>query len=230
MSVIDMKSIPLFVGLFAEGTTDLRFLEPIVQKTLDDIALNESNSTIDISIYPILIEKSEEPFINQVLLASSKGMNDFAMNILCIHADADDENSLNTYNNRINPSLELLINQNNTDYCKDTIAIVPIQETEAWMLADKRLLKEQIGTNKTDNELGISRNPESISKPKEIIEEAIRLSTSKTSRRRGRTLSISDLYSVIGNSINLQELERLQSYQDFKGNARKVFRQMNLIY
>lgn len=117
MSVIDMKSIPLFVGLFAEGTTDLRFLEPIVQKTLDDIALNESNSTIDISIYPILIEKSGEPFINQVLLASSKGMNDFAMNILCIHADADDEYSQNTYNNRINPSLELLNNQNNTDYC-----------------------------------------------------------------------------------------------------------------
>jgi len=224
-----MKSIPLFVGLFAEGTTDLRFLEPIVEKTLNNIALNESNQTIDILIYPILIEKSGEPFINQILLASSKGMNDFAMNILCIHADADDEKSQNTYANRINPSLELLNQKDATDYCKDTIAIVPIQETESWMLADKRLLKEQIGTNKTDNELGISRNPESISKPKEVIEEAIRLSTSNTHRRRGSKLSISDLYSVIGNSINLQELERLQSYQDFKENARNVFRKMNLI-
>lgn len=98
------------------------------------------------------------------------------------------------------------------------------------MLADKRLLKEQIGTNKTDNELGISRTPESISNPKEVIKEVIRLSTSNTNRRRGRKLSISDLYSVIGNSINLQELEKLQSYQDFKGNARKVFRKMNLIH
>ncbi len=224
-----MKSIPLFIGLYAEGTTDLRFLEPIVEKTINNIALNECRGTIDISMFRILIGKTGESFTNQVLLASSKGMNDFAMNIICVHADADADNSQNTYNNRINPSIELLKQQNSNNYCKDLIAIVPIHETEAWMLADKKLLKEQIGTEKSDTELGIARNPEIISNPKEVIEEAIRLSLQSINRKRSRKLSISELYSPIGNSIDLIELDRLKSYQDFKDNVRKVFKIFGLI-
>ena len=46
-------------------------------------------------------------------------------------------------------------------HLKTSVIIVPIQMTESWMLAEKELLKKEIGTDKTDIELGIHRDPES---------------------------------------------------------------------
>lgn len=38
----------IFIGLATEGTTDIRFLESIVHRTFEDIALNEGQVDIDI--------------------------------------------------------------------------------------------------------------------------------------------------------------------------------------
>lgn len=40
--------------------------------------------------------------------------------------------------------------------------IETIQMVEAWMLADKELLKSEIGTQKSDFELGILRAPKTF--------------------------------------------------------------------
>ena len=98
------------------------------------------------------------------------------------------------------------------------------------MLADKQLLKDEIGTNKTDSELKISRNPETIANPKEVIETAIKIARQNVTRKRRKDLSIADLYSAIGQKIDLDKLENLYSYQDFKDNVRKIFRKLNLLH
>lgn len=110
------------------------------------------------------------------------------------------------------------------------VAIIPIQETEAWLLADKELLKQEIGTNKTDNELGINRQPEEIANPKEVIETAIRIARADMTRRRRSQLTITDLYLPIGQSVDLEKLELLSSYRDFKNNIREAFIQLNLLH
>ncbi|RKZ79549.1 MAG: hypothetical protein DRR19_24800 [Candidatus Parabeggiatoa sp. nov. 1] len=96
------------------------------------------------------------------------------------------------------------------------------------MLADKELLKEEIGTNKTDSELKISRSPETIANPKEVIEKAIKIARTNLTRKRRKDLTIADLYSAIGQKIDLEKLESFSSYQYFKGNVREVFRKLNL--
>jgi hypothetical protein len=218
----------IFAGLFTEGKTDIRFLQAIVQKTLEAIAFDECSGQFDIELSPIGINKTGLGFIEQVLEASKKGREDFCMMLLCVQADADRKKLNDTYQYKINPCKVELEKQNENEYCKTLVALVPIQETEAWMLADKDLLKEEIGTNKTDNELKINRYPETIANPKEVIEKAIQIARKNLTRKRRKDLTIADLYSAIGQKIDLEKLESLPSYQDFKENVKTAFINLGL--
>ncbi len=218
----------LFVGLFTEGKTDNRFLKSIVERTIYKIALDKS---IELEPYVqiIKIEEKGNGFIEQVLAASRKGVDAFGIQFLCVHKDADNSSDENTFKNNINPADKRLKEQND-EYCKILIPIIPIQETESWMLVDKELLKLQIGTNKSDNELGINRNPENIANPKEVIKNAIVIARKDLPKRKRKKLAISDLYAPIGKSINMKELEKLSSYQKFEANTRDAFKKLNLLY
>ena len=98
------------------------------------------------------------------------------------------------------------------------------------MLADKALLKQEIGTNKSDIELGINRHPETVSDPKEVISNAIRIAREELTQKRRRQLTITELYLPLGQSVDLSKLENLTSYQDFKKNIREAFVQLNLLH
>jgi hypothetical protein len=217
----------IFVGLLAEGTTDNLFLSSIVEKTLLDVAFT-CKGQIEIEL--LIIEKEKGlTFVQEILEASKKGFENFGMNILCVHTDADTKTLDNAYEYKIIPAQVELEKQNDTDYCKNLVAIVPIQETEAWMLADTALLKSEIGTDKTDNELGINKQPESITNPKEVIENAIRVAREEQTKRKRSNLTIADLYLPIGQSMDLEKLTGLPSYQNFQENVRGAFRKMNLL-
>ena len=218
----------IFIGLMGEGSTDNRFLKSIVKRTFEIIKF-ECFSDIDIYDVTELKTETRNTFIQEVLQASKKGVETFGMTILCVHTDADATNNVNTYQYKINPAQIELGKQSDADYCKNLVAIVPIQESESWMLADTILLKSEIGTDKTDNELGINKQPENISNPKEVIENAIRIARIEQTKRKRDSLTISDLYLPIGQSIDLEKLETLSSYQDFQENVREAFRKMNLL-
>lgn len=219
----------VFVGLFTEGSTDMRFLEHILEKTLKAIAL-ECSKLMEIEVLPIVIDKTGLKFVEQVLAASKTGFSEFCIQIICVHKDGDDTTALNVYQNHINPAKKVLEKQKSSEYCKILAALVPIQEMEAWMLADKELLKKEIGTKKTDSELGFSRMPETIASPKEVIEKAIHVARAEFTKRRRSHLTIADLYLPIGQSIDLKKLSQLDSYQDFKENVREAFRKLNLLH
>lgn len=136
----------IFVGLIAEGKTDYRFLEPIVEKVLTEIAF-EGKGQIDISVKIIECERGNN-FVEYVSNASRVGCQHHGITILIIHADADNERSDSTYENKINPAISFLKKQSDLEYCKNIAALVPIQEVESWMLADKQMLINQIGTKK----------------------------------------------------------------------------------
>ena len=97
------------------------------------------------------------------------------------------------------------------------------------MLADKELLKREIGTEKSDNELQIHRHPECIANPKESIETAIRIAREGLTKKRRKDLTISELYLPIGQALDLEKLEVLSSYQDFKSNIKEAFRKLHLL-
>ncbi|MFN0201495.1 MAG: hypothetical protein ACKVTZ_08240 [Bacteroidia bacterium] len=210
----------IFIGLFVEGTTDSRFLEDIVTRTAESISF-EAKGNFQLILENVKIEKGGKNFLEQVLTAAQKGLEEFGMMILCVHSDGDS----NVYESRIKPAKEELAKQDEQEYCKILVAIVPVQEVEAWMLADIALLKKNIGTDKSDTELGLHRPPESVANPKELIKEAIRIARLGLTRKRRNELKISDLYLPIGQSIDLEKLEQLPSYLVFKEDLREAFRQ-----
>ena len=115
------------------------------------------------------------------------------------------------------------------DCCKLLTPVIPVRMIESWMLADTELLKDEMGTNQSDHDLGIDRNPESIADPKSLIEQAIRIATEDKPKRRQR-LSIADLYSIIGDKIPLLALERLPSYKKFQDEVRATYKALNCLF
>ncbi|MFT5917918.1 MAG: hypothetical protein ACI81T_004435, partial [Bacteroidia bacterium] len=93
----------------------------------------------------------------------------------------------------------------------------------------KDLLKQEIGTDKSDIELGIERFPEDIADPKQTISNAISIARKNITKRRRKDLSIADLYLPIGQNLELKKLESLPSYLDFKENIRIAFQYLNVV-
>ena len=220
-------TIQLFIGIYTEGTTDERFLESIVHRSFIELAVDECKPDLDIEVMTIAIKRNGLNFTEQVLEASKSGIENYGISILCVHKDADDRDSHRAFT-EINGAFSEL-QKLGDEYCKLITPIVPVQMIEAWMLADKTLLKREIGTNKTDNELGINRNPEWIADPKNVISDAIRIARATLPKRRRRDLDISELYLPIGQKVELIELKKLPSFQEFYNSIRETYRRLHFM-
>lgn len=216
----------ILAGLFTEGTTDVRFLSSVVERTLEDVAF-DCTGDIETKVEIITINKIGLNFNQQVIEASKSAFDKFGILLFFVHTDSDSPSDELVFQTKIIPAQKILLEQDDS-YCKNLVAIVPIQMTESWMIADKKLLKEEIGIEKTDAELEIHLNPELIGNPKDVIENIIRISKEDlTKRKRNKGLLISDLYQIIGQKIELTELEKLPSYLKFKNSLTDKLRELN---
>lgn len=209
----------IYAGLFTEGSTDQRFLESVVKRTFDNVAI-ECKGDIEIELNSIIITKTDLCFKDQVLEASKKEISAYGIMILCIHTDADEETDERAFRTKIHPAVQALEAMNDQTYCKVCSIIVPVQMVESWMLADTELFKREIGSLKTDFDLGIHRSPETIADPKRVLQNALRISVQDKSKRRRRELTISNLYLPIGQKIDLNRLRVLPSYLKFEESVR----------
>lgn len=219
----------VFIGLTTEGTTDIRFLESIVLRTFHDIAFNECTQDVDILLHVVKVDKVGCNFAEYVLRAAREGLLNYGIHTLVVHTDSDRDTYEERIGNKITPALQIIRLQSDDECCKLLTPIIPVKMMEAWMLADRQLLKEEIGTSKSDEDLGLCRDPESIANPKALIEEAIRIATEDLPKRRQR-LSISDLYGIIGTKIDLEKLSTLPSYIQFKERVRETYRELKYLY
>jgi hypothetical protein len=216
----------LQIGFTTEGTTDVRFLKNIIYKTFQSVAF-ECQTNIEV-YEPELIEKSGDTFNEQVLNLTIKH-NYF--HVICVHRDSDSPSADITFENSINPAFSAAISYDGNN-CKILVPLVPIQMTEAWMLVNKELLKNKIGTILSDQELGLPariKQIEGISDPKGLINNAIRIAKNSSTKRRRRNFTISSLYSPISQELEISELEKLSSYKSFKDSVRAAFEKLNYV-
>lgn len=217
----------IVIGLITEGPTDIRFLESIVRRTFEHIAF-ECTQDVDIFVHTLKISKIGLPFVDYIKKAANDGIVSLGIMTLAVHTDSDRDTYEERMNNKIVPAQNVL-NELNDNYCKLLTPVIPVRMIEAWMLADKGLLKKEIGTDKSDDELGINRLPETIADPKFVIENAIRIATEHLPKRRQK-LSISDLYAIIGDTIGIAKLERLDSYRRLQDAVRNTYRALNYMH
>ncbi len=217
----------VIIGFTTEGITDVRFLESIIQRSFEDVAFECEGQ---IEILPVqYIEKQRGDFVEAVKIYAQRAEKRGIM-VLCVHTDADDATDTNIFNYKIKPAFTAVDNAPGEHFCKNLVAIVPVQMTEAWLLSDKELLKAEIGTRKSNEDLGINKSPEIYADPKQTIETAIRIARQDLTKRRRRNLTIAELYSPIGQKISLNTLEKLPSYQKFKEAVRDAFRKLNYLH
>lgn len=228
MNWIVYMSKLIFAGLFGEGTTDLRFLESIIKKTLDQIAF-ECKGDVEIELSTIRIPKANLGFVEQVLAASKKGVEDYGITILCVHTDADHVTDNQMYSTKINPAKNALSNSDPNEFCRIMTAVVPVRMIESWMLADTELLKKEIGSSLSDVDLELHRFPEHYADPKQAIENAIRIVSSEKPKRRRCDFTISDLYLPIGQKMDLSKLNVLPSFRKFEESIRNSLHELNLL-
>lgn len=102
---------------------------------------------------------------------------------------------------------------------------------EAWMLANKSIFKEEVGTIIPDSTLEITGDPERMSDPKQKINDALKIAKDKSTRnRRVNIEDISELYTPLGNKIPLIDLRRLDSYNKFTNNLRRTLKSLGYLH
>ncbi|MBX7221409.1 MAG: DUF4276 family protein [Blastocatellia bacterium] len=219
----------LSIGIMTEGRTDTRFLLPLVERTFEKVAY-ECPQIIE--VYPAtLIDAAKEDFATMVLQAAQKASQEHCM-VLCVHTDADEITDERAFDSKIQPAFEEVVRvaDSNNNICQNLVPIVPVQMTEAWLLADTQLLKREInGTHKSDSELGIHRPPQSYPDPKETIREAIRRVAVELPKKRRNDIQIADLYQPIGEKITLDKLSQVPSFQKFMIAARTALHKLGYL-
>jgi hypothetical protein len=213
------------VGYIVEGPTDKRFLEAIIKKTVEEIAF-DCDGQIDV-YDPVFLEVKKDNFISLALAAAHAAFNN-GIFILCIHTDSDHHNDNVALENKIGPALKA-IEACEEPLCKIVVPIIPITMSESWMLADKELFKNEIGTTLSNETLNLNRDPESIADPKGLIEEILRIAQEHLPQRRFK-LTIGELYQPMGQKLKIQKLNRLTSFQKFKSNLENAFKELNYLH
>ncbi|MGI4875735.1 MAG: hypothetical protein ACRYFX_31650 [Janthinobacterium lividum] len=214
------------IGFYAEGTSDYRFLYSIIQRTFEDVAM-ECKSEIE--VHPLEILTTTVSGFTDEAIAVSRQAEAQGILVVCLHADADARTDVATFERKINPALTA-VRAAEPAGCTTLVAVVPVQMMEAWILADKELLKDALGTTSSDHDLGLERAPEAYADPKEAIEEAIRRAFEHRPHRHRKQVTLGGLYQPLGQKIALSRLAALPSYQKFREGVRQAFRQLNYLH
>jgi hypothetical protein len=132
--------------------------------------------------------------------------------ILFIHADADYKTDERARGSRIDPGLNAI-----DEYLEETaspgdlptpVPLIPVQETEAWILADTTTLADELSIRESTIKRIIQERPDRLAKPKEVLHEI---------RRRADVFFIGDrdLYRTIGQRVRLRRRSLLPAYTSF---------------
>ncbi len=215
----------LIIGLVGEGPTDYRFLNSIVRRTFEAVALECTSELEILDIQNIKTTKTN--FAEDMLTSSITGYQEKGLSILCIHSDADAKNDKIVFQHKISPAIKC-IKEFKGENCKTVVPVVPVTMTESWMIADDNLFKDEVGTNLTYKQLGLNNKSETLSNPKQNLIDAIRRVVEDNPRRKG--LKLGELYLPIGQKADLNKLAKLASYQKFTEAVRSAFKALNLIH
>jgi hypothetical protein len=219
--------LSIILSFIGEGTTDNRFLPNIAERMIEQLLLEQNVQAI--IQWQTIVKRgqdSEEIILNAALQAKY-------CTTLIIHADADGINPRDAYVHKLEPGLNKISECSDSIVCKNISVVIPITETEAWMLVDKELLKDEMNTSLSNNDLELTylqKRIEKIANPKEKIENAIRLHHQHLPRKRRRSaVSLPELYEPISQKIELKKLEILNTYITFKSNIIVALRNRNIL-
>ncbi len=206
----------LGLALFAEGPTDHQFLRPLLERFTEDLCLTRARGLVEL---PSMIELhsprrvKDSDRATRIREAARDAWGSF--HILFIHSDGGGDPTL-AEENCIDPARRAIredvgLGEGSTR----TVAVVPVRETEAWMLADGDAIREAFGTTLTNARLGLpsqARAVETILDPKVELERILLAVLGRVSRRS----RLPNYLATIGQSVRFEKLREVPSFKSFE--------------
>jgi hypothetical protein len=217
----------LGLALYAEGRTDYYFLSPLLQRLCEDVCAGEALQPVEVSD---VIGLDHPPSVNNAnreqRIVSAAGTARGAWKILFVHADGAG-NPQRVRAQQVEPALASLRSVFGNDGVG--VAVVPIRETEAWVIADGDAIRHVFDTQRTDSELGLpspSRAAESVADPKASLDSAFAV-TEPSGRRRKQ--GVSPYLSALGEQVSLTRLRELDAFLALEAELKAALRQLGIM-
>jgi hypothetical protein len=216
----------LVLALYAEGHVDERFLPVVIQRTVEQILQQRGQTVVDV-MEPITVNHTiDRQFATRAERILEAARRSAGYHALVVHADADYPTSERALTERFWPGLERVSQArlNRQTVCDHLLPIVPVQMTEAWMLADPEALRVVVGTAAQGQELGLpahAHEVESDPYPKRTLEQAVHNALASRPKRRQRIV-LNTIYEPLARQISLERLEEVPAYRRFVADMTDV--------
>ncbi len=214
----------LSLALYCEGPTDQHFLPMIIQRTAQDVLCQYATNTVEaLPVQVVKAAKQEQG--RDILEASSKA---FGYHILIVHKDADSRSYEETKIQCFEPG-RVLVSDACEPVCKNLVPVIPVRETEAWMIADRETLRDVLEIRERLQNLGLhgkAKLVENISDPKVTFNTVVAIAEAERGNRR---ISRPELYEALAQEIRLERLKQVRAYQYFVSDLIKAFEEIRII-
>lgn len=214
-----MKYLVLAYFHDVEGTSDWPFLEPVCRRLLEQVLL-EAEHPVEIQRQVLALGRGRRDLESQQALVRER-RGEF--HIVFLHADGGGDPD-RAYRDRIEPVADVLPLESNARL----VGVVPVHETEAWMICDGEALREAFGTRLDDRRLGVPLAPgeiEAMADPKACFD---RIYVTARGGRRHRRHS-GPRRELLGETVALDALRRLEAFRSFETRLRQALAELGFL-
>ena len=204
---------PLRHTLLSEGTTDANLI-PIINWTLREAAGVPVAEGVRANLQKL--PRPPGSFVERIISA----VDLFPCDVLFIHRDADGEQPEERH-----AEIREAVSQAIGDGCKvPAVAVVPVRETEAWLIFDERAIRNAAG-NPNSN---VPLNLPSLSKvegrpnPKSDLRTALISASGLNGRRRKKFRDSQALWRIVDFIDDFSPLRRLPAFRVFEETIRRL--------
>jgi len=207
---------PAFYG---EGPNDYAFLPRLLQRLCEQVALDIGHGQFEVA-EPLMLDDPEgAPRRRSVRVAESAVEARDAWNLLWVHSDGagDPEASRATC---VQPALDLL-SQRLAPGSWAGVAVVPVREVEAWVLADGDALRAALGVSLDDDALGLpgAGACERLTDPKDPLKQVLKTALGRQ-YRADRTSGLQSVLRAVAERSRCETLRALPSFRACEAEMR----------
>lgn len=218
----------LGLALFAEGTTDHRFLGPVLTRLATDLYYESGREVLDIGDVLVLASNHQQRLLpREQQIAETALQNAGAFHILCVHADGSG-NAARARQQQVAPGLTRALAGLGAGYVG--VGVVPVREMEAWTMVDGDALRTAFRTTLDDAALGVVRRPkdcEKISDPKAALNRAYALTLPGS--KRGINTPAAGVLQLIAESVRLDLLAEVPAFRDLRTELKAALQTLRFI-
>ncbi|MFG2045892.1 DUF4276 family protein [Micromonospora sp. NPDC048935] len=192
-------------ALVSEGVTDDQFLPRLLARALTEICLTEFEDAVEVADVQPLRDRRGPCSIADVIGLVEQ--NPASFSLIFFHHDQG-ANAERTDAEWLRPLREVW-----GERAEQLVTVVPVRETEAWLLADGDALRGALGVRWTDAEMGLPAQPrlvERVADPKSVLNGVMQ----RVSR------STTDHYGQLGELVSLARLQAVPAYQRWWADTR----------